>query len=551
MELALEMDELYEKYKNDLDNYTYEKKQVYREIKVIGIFYRRYRNGGAERVISYLMPLFLKMGYRVILLTEEEPTSDDYILPEEVNRYTICNHYDIVCGKEKYEKRANELIRIINETNMDVFMYEDIDSPMAYWDSMLANKLGIYVIGHWHGMFSQPLLKFDWVIRRLDEIRMFDKLVVLSSAEVAFWKIYGIKSKYIYNPIEQIEAENDNKEKEYIVWISRLNDPVVKGFMDIFYIMKKVTEKYKNIKLYIYGKWELFDEKITRDIIKKFDLEDNIIMGGYKSCQEDIWRRARIHLVTSASESFPMMVCESKVRGIPLVTYDMPYLEILNEQKGYISVPYTDYDGAANAILSILDDEEMEKRLSVEARESLGCFTEKELINRWQCLLEELQSNNTFIEEEKHKKDILDCIGDCVDEMAIKRSKIIDIFHQLTYAKMLRKVKSAYLRKKKIVLYPYGQVGKYVEGILKENGIQVDYVIDENATSDSVAVKRFNDIKEEDLKDRLIVICNNKLAYWEEIRYNLDRYNKLAEVYDICPKEKMEKSVAEGLCIWW
>ena len=62
---------------------------------------------------SQLIPLWCSMGYEVVLLTDEEPSAEDYELPAGVKRLVLPNCAGIRSGN--YEARAEMLEKIIEE----------------------------------------------------------------------------------------------------------------------------------------------------------------------------------------------------------------------------------------------------------------------------------------------------------------------------------------------------------------------------------------------------------------------------------------------------
>lgn len=71
------------KQKDVRDSQTAHQRATPTEKKTVGIFYHRYFNGGVERVISQQIPIFLKLGYRVVLFTEQVCPEKEYPLPSE------------------------------------------------------------------------------------------------------------------------------------------------------------------------------------------------------------------------------------------------------------------------------------------------------------------------------------------------------------------------------------------------------------------------------------------------------------------------------------
>ena len=99
-----------------------------------------------------------------------------------------------------------------------------------------------------------------------------------------------------------------------------------------------------------------------------------------------------------------MTILESKLYGIPLVTYELPYLELLQDKKGVITVKQGDISGAAYAILKLVNDPALHHRLSVEARNPIVNFYETH--KSWKKWIEVIQStlNNCLINKTKDAK---------------------------------------------------------------------------------------------------------------------------------------------------
>ena len=65
------------------------------KIATIATHYRRCYNGGIERVQAQLMNLWVQMGYKVVLFTEEPENELDYLYPDSVKRIIISSPNDI------------------------------------------------------------------------------------------------------------------------------------------------------------------------------------------------------------------------------------------------------------------------------------------------------------------------------------------------------------------------------------------------------------------------------------------------------------------------
>lgn len=103
--------------------------------------------------------------------------------------------------------------------------------------------------------------------------------------------------------------------------------------------MKKVVKYNKSVSMVMLGgAYNANTSGELKEFIEKNNLSNYVKWLGH-TLDMDIWyKTANIHLVTSSFECFPMSIAESKTYGIPLVTYSMPYVELLKDGKGYIEV---------------------------------------------------------------------------------------------------------------------------------------------------------------------------------------------------------------------
>lgn len=354
------------------------------EIQTIGIFYFRIAGGGVQRVISLQIPMFIKLGYKIVLFTDEYDPENEYDFPDEVKRVILPNSVDGKVGD--YRMRAPELERELKEQKIDLMLYHAGTSPMLLYDMLITKSMGIPFVITLHELFSQGMVNLSsWLRRRAPIYRIADKMIVLSKTEQLYWTARGVSSEYIQNPIEDIQC--DERERTYILWLGRF-DRNQKQYEDAIHIMQQVVSVCPDAIMHIVG--NDFTPGATENLeklIDKFDLENNVKLLPFQKDVKELYEGAKIHLLTSAYESFPMTIIESKSYGVPLVLYEMPYLELLKDGKGYYSVPQGDRKQAAQKIIALLENPELCKEKSKEARESIQYFKEFDLESKWDTLI--------------------------------------------------------------------------------------------------------------------------------------------------------------------
>ena len=362
-----------------------------RDIKTLGIYYHRMGKGGVQKVISLLLPMYLEMGYQVVLFTDEYEPEIEYEIPDSVKRIVLPSALTISFAD--YGVRAEEFAKAMLEYQIDVMLYQASECRMLAYDMLLLKGMGVPFCVSVHGLFAAEFLNSNALIcEKLKTFKLVDRLIVLSETEKTFWEIFGIPATYIPNPIQKIEEVE--KTEEYILWLGRW-ESVTKQHMDAVNIMNKVVKVYPDARMKIVGNEVTHDAK--KNMLKRIatlKLENNIEVCDYTTNVEDYYRKAKIFLITSATESFSMTAVESKGYGIPLITYEMPYLETLKDKKGYLGVPQNDLEKAAEAIIRLIEDEELRKRLGKEARRSYETLRDYPLIESWRKLLEEV--GNTY-----------------------------------------------------------------------------------------------------------------------------------------------------------
>ena len=128
-----------------------------------------------------------------------------------------------------------------------------------------------------------------------------------------------------------------------------------------------------------------------KNIINNIYLEKNIKFYGYKLYPERFFKKASLHFFPSISESFGLVLCETKIYGIPNIMVGLDYLTVSNE--GTIII-YDDLpEKIAKEIIKILIKNNYKKKLGKKARKSMRNFENKRLIKRWIRLILSIYSN--------------------------------------------------------------------------------------------------------------------------------------------------------------
>ncbi len=549
--IALLMQVIFERYSNKLYLLArYFKgcsklKLQYPQSHRIAVYYYRYGKGGVERVLSYLLPLFVQAGYDVVLITDEEPEAEDYLLPPKVKRYSLPKQKDVLSGRKSCGQRVSKLLEILKEEKADTLCYHAASNPLLFYDLVAAKSMGIKVVISKHELFSQYMASGrDMLTNEIDVYPLADMLTVLSREEEVFWSILGIKSIMIPNPAGEISLENYqyNAESANIVWVGRL-DSRQKQYQEIVPIMREVVKERPDCIINIYGNADGYQDKyLLENQIKENGLEKNIKYRGYSTDIKEIYKDAGVLLITSAYESSPMIILESKQLGIPLVTYSMPYLELLKNRRGFIEVEQGDTLAAARAVIKILSDPLFRTRLSSEAKWSVADYSNGRTMEKWdKVFLAEGETSNSIKQEEREEsyRTILRTLIFHQSMGCQKYELLREKYEQLKIEQKLNQIKEiCETRRKKLAVYPYGMLGRKMKGWIEEKHMEISLIVDNHLAEKDKKILSLEKLKEIDVSQFLFIICSDSPGIYEELREGLYEMVPQDHIFDWFPRDE-------------
>ncbi|WP_196243087.1 glycosyltransferase [Selenomonas ruminantium] len=359
----------------------------HRNIKTVGLYVYAYGGGGAERVVSLLIPRFTSIGYRVILITQIQNELNEYSLLNDVQRITLSNQM-----KDEPEKYFRQWQDIFSSYHLDALcLHLPYEGEVFFFTALLAKLCGLRVIGENHTSCIN-FVRQRGGLRGHDRMyRILDGLVVLSRMDELFWSVFGCRTRYIPNPCPALPSSNSchsKKNGRTIIWIGRRNQKY-KRICDTVLIMREVLKKIPDAKLLIVGdKVNDADDARFFSLLQREKIESHIEICGWQKDVGSFYSFADVMLFTSPGEGFPMVVAEAMQHALPIVMYDLPYLELVRSGRGVISVKQGDICGAAEALTKVLCDEDVRKRLSLEALENIREFEHWNIDELWKDMLE-------------------------------------------------------------------------------------------------------------------------------------------------------------------
>lgn len=354
-----------------------------RKIKTIGMYYHRMYNGGVERVISILAPMFLKMGYRVVIITDEPPREEDFSVPEEVAREVIQSN--LQTSKYNIGTRFSAWSQVMEKHSVDVMIYSAWLSDLLLWDMLFLKSAGIPVVVHAHGVFGCLAVELKNLLAEMPRVmHLSDGIVTLSEMDKWFWNYYSDNVHFIPNPAaEELRSVQPGIwSSKTLIWVGRASpEKQPERMLDI---MKQVTSQIPDAKLLVLGN---FDDPKWKRLVKRKKLEQNVVFCGLVSNVSAYLEQASVFTCTSQFEGFPMSLVEAQAHRLPTVMFRLPHVVMASADRGVISVEMDDVTGAANEIVELLRDETHWKTNSENAYRSYEWLRDFDMQGAWRNVL--------------------------------------------------------------------------------------------------------------------------------------------------------------------
>ena len=373
--------------------------------RVIALYYNRIYNGGTERVVSVLSNKLSNIidsnnncyKYHVVLITDNEKTPYDYDLDDKVVREYLPDFYSYT--HKNYYYRCQAWQNIIDKYDIDIVISSAWIYTSTFWDALavkLSKKQPAFCI-HQHA-YAGNIYMFSHMnpYEIFSKYQICDGIVTLSNSDCEYAKTYNNNVVNIDNPwfIDPCKTPEKNYKGFNILWLGRIS--YEKRPEDAIEVMHYVVKQIPEAKLYMVGSSTEISQKEIDLRVKKYNLENNIIMPGFTKNIEYYYNLANVFMVTSESEGYSMVMGESLTYGVPVITYDLPWLSHIEDGRGIITVEHGNYKKMAEEVVALLRDnyrlKEVGKKGKIHAIEAFN----KDIYSEWSSFIHNSIHNNNI-----------------------------------------------------------------------------------------------------------------------------------------------------------
>ena len=272
-----------------------------------------------------------------------------------------------------------KLIKIFKKYKFDIVHTHS--SKPGFLGRISARLAGVPKIVHtvhgfpFHYMQSLPIRYFYQVLEKFVS-QFCNKIVFVNNFEREFAIKYRIvnekKAITIYNGIkfdeEEIKKTYKRTDNIFIIG-SVLRFEKIKNIINTIRAAIEVCKVNDRIVFYIIGDGKLFNE--CRQIVSEANLEENIILPGWKNNIAEWLVKFDVYLLFSIAEGLSISILEAMSIGLPIVASDVKGNNELVSDANGILVPINDIDRLTAVLLSLPDEKERLIELGKNSRKSV------------------------------------------------------------------------------------------------------------------------------------------------------------------------------------
>jgi glycosyltransferase involved in cell wall biosynthesis len=254
--------------------------------------------------------------------------------------------------------------------------------------ALIAGPVELYSIGSPLGIdYNSPLPWFGRALIKL--LNHSNAITTTGTFTKAFLVRHGIEQEKIYPIITPA-----NSTKFYPMKLTRIFDVVSVARLSpgkhIEVLVKAISiakQKYKNIKVCIVGDGPCEDELLI--LTEELGLNNNIDFVGFQKDVAYYYSSSKIFVHTSEREGFPNVFLEAMMCGLPSVVSNCGDITDLASDgiNAIVIERYSDYEKFAEAIINLINDEELYYKLSRNALKTVMNLNAKEITKKWENIL--------------------------------------------------------------------------------------------------------------------------------------------------------------------
>ncbi len=390
-------------------------------MKVFYVYTALLTKGGADRVLTEKANWLAEHGYEVGIITDTQmgrppvfPLSTmvklinlDIDFSKEYGHNLLMRTYLYYQLMSEYKRKMKAVLDaekpdiVITTMGRDLDFLTDIYKDGAIIGEAHTTK---HFIRNFHLLEQRgfPYKQIAWYWRRkMDRnAQKLKGIVLLTKEDAESWQ--GTTRTYVIPnalPFEPNEASNlQNKQA---IAVGRYNN--AKGYEYLVEAWQIVHRKHPDWTIHIYGSGEMKEQ--VKSLIEGNNLQNTMLMHEPTDNIREKYLESSICVVSSRYEGFSMVILESMVCGVPVVSFDCPHgpRNIIRNGEDSILVEHLNTQAMTDSIGQLIEHPELRMELGKKAQENIQRFSKDRVMKLWTELFDELRNPNTHSTEKMYK----------------------------------------------------------------------------------------------------------------------------------------------------
>lgn len=375
-------------------------------MKIVYCIAGTYNSGGMERVLANKANYLVNHGYEVSIITTDQRGQHPFFsLDERIECYDLGINYETNNGKSflnkllhyplKQLKHRRRLAKVLNQLKPDITISMFCNDASFLWKIKDGSRkvLEIHFSRYKRLQYGR---KGIWKIvdlwrSRMDEktVKKYDRFVVLTHEDKSYWgdlpNITVIPNALTFS-VTQPAMLNNKK----VIAIGRYS--YQKGFDYLIDAWATIHRFQPEWTLDIIGDGEWLNR--LQHQIDEHNLNHCIRLKSPTNHIEEEYRQASLLVMSSRYEGLPMVLLEAQSLGLPVVSFACkcgPKDIITDGENGFL-VSEGNLPMFADRVLRLMEDEDLRKRMGINAFTNSTAFSEEQIMKRWTELFDKLLS---------------------------------------------------------------------------------------------------------------------------------------------------------------
>lgn len=345
--------------------------------------------GGIERAVVSTANLFAGKGNKVTLLILDETSDSFYPISGSINiiqqplSFGITREGNPITRKIRLLSDVLKLRRMLKQLKPTVVITSEY--PFSCATVLCGQKKRSKIISWEHHHFYELKRNNFWERMVRSAYPKLNGLVCLNEDEQKLFASFNPNRAVIPNFVAAGNSRSTLNNKT-ILTIARLVP--VKGIDLLLQTAKLVLDKHPGWKWKLIGDGEM--KAIVDDFIEKENLQDKLLLQA--PVDPDIkaeYLNASMYIMSSRNECFPMTLLEAQSAGLPCISFDCdtgPRHIIIDKENGLL-VEKENPGKLAEAVSSLILDEEKRKQMGKAAFESVQRFSPENVYALWEKII--------------------------------------------------------------------------------------------------------------------------------------------------------------------